>query len=386
MKNGFLINRKILRAILFIVVGLLALWAFVLRPVAPRSGPTPLLLNDAWGVSPAAKEGFNDAALTDAVEPVLKDALNVHSILIARHGNIVAEYYQGGYDRSVYSLLSMRHSFDVNQLNDVRSVGKSITGLLYGIALQQGLVPPPDTLVFAQYPALNDIATPEKKTIRIKHLLSMSSGLNWQEGGTGLNDELRMYWKNDLVRHVLSHDLIHTPGSTYHYNGGGTAILADLIARGAQMSFKDYARKNLFAPLGINDWEWVADLHGRAMPFNGLRMRPRDLLKIGQLILNHGRWQGRQVVPEAWLATSFEPRFATGESSFQYGYQWRTDKINWQGNKLSWYGAFGNGGQRLFIVPELDLIVVTNAGAYDELATAIRVNQLLQNIVASIEN
>lgn len=384
-------NVKGLRRLSYVGLTLFAvwlLWPCALRPISPRTGPAPQQLADGWQISLSNQSGFDDVKLHTTIESVLNKPLNLHSIVIERHGQLVAEYYQGGYDRSVYGLISARHSFDAQQLHDVRSVGKSVTSLLYGIALQQGLVPDPQAFVFEQYPALQPLALvePAKKAIRIEHLLNMSSGLDWREGEPGLNNELRLFWKQDIAAYVLGRPLIDKPGSTYRYNGGGTAILADLIVHGSHQTFKEFARHNLFEPLGIVDWDWVEDLHDRAMPFNGLRLRPRDLLKIGRLILNHGRWNGLQIVSEAWLASSFIPRFSTGESNFQYGYQWRIGFVQWHDKKMVWYAGFGNGGQRLFVVPELDLAIVINAGAYDQLPTAIEVNRLLQKVVETIKD
>ena len=379
-------NFRNLRRLIYASLLLWALWACWLSPISPRIGPAPQQLADGWKISSSSQSGFDEIKLHAAIESVLNKPLNLHSIVLERHGQLVAEYYQGGVDRSVYGLFSIRHSFDAQQLHDVRSVGKSVTSLLYGIALQQGSVPNPQAYVFDQYPELQSLvqATPAKKAMQIEHLLSMSSGLDWQEGEPGLNNELRLFWKQDIAAYVLGRPLIDKPGSTYRYNGGCTAILADLIVRGSHQTFKEFARRNLFEPLGIVEWDWVEDTHGRAMPFNGLRLLPRDLLKIGRLILNHGRWNGKQIVSEAWLASSFIPRFATGESNFQYGYQWRIGSVQWHDKQIAWYAGFGNGGQRLFIVPELDLTMVTNAGAYDQMPTAIQVNRLLQKVVETI--
>ncbi|UGB44597.1 hypothetical protein LQ772_11420 [Frateuria edaphi] len=117
---------------------------------------------------------------------------------------------------------------------------------------------------------------------------------------------------------------------------------------------------------------------------DGLRMRPRDLLKIGRLVLDHGQWHGRQLVPAAWIERSLRPQLATGVSDFRYGAQWWAGTVQWHGRPIAWHAAFGNGGQRLFVVPQLDLSIVTTAGAYDELPTAIAVNRLVQGVVASV--
>ena len=379
-------NFLIVRRLVMLILAMALLWTFVLRPISPRTGPVPIALNDGWHISTPSKEGFDDLALQKTIGALLDAPLNVHSVLVERHGHLVAEYYQGGKDRSVYAVFSTRQSFSPADQHDVRSIGKSVNSLLYGIALQQGKVPIPSASVLDSYPELKDIATEEKKRIRVEDLLNMANGLQWHEGDVGINDELRLFWKKDIARYVLSHDVEHAPNTAFNYNGGGTAILADLIARCTQEPLDGFARKNLFEPLGIKNWHWVSDIHGRPMAFNGLRMQPRDLLKIGRLVANRGRWQGKQLVPEAWITASMNPRFTTEVRNYRYAYQWWIGEVNWHGRKLTWHGAFGNGGQRLYIVPELDLVIVTTAGAYDELPTAIRVNDLIQEIVTSVKN
>ena len=372
---------KKIRRFLWLVIAMTLLWVYVLRPVSPRTGPMPAALNDGWSIDQDAEKDFDTGALHKAIEASLDGPFNIHSVIVERHGRLVAEYYQGGSDRSVYALVSARHNFSPTEIHDVRSIGKSVTSLLFGIAQQQGAIGPTSTPVFDFYPELKDIAIPEKKRITLEDLLNMSNGLDWHEGEGTFNDELKLMWKSDIPRYVLGHDLVKTPGTAFNYNGGGTALLADIITRTTHQKFDDYARDNLFAPLGITDWEWVNDIHGRPLSFSGLRMRPRDLAKIGRLVLNKGRWNNKQIVPEAWIETSLTPKFVTGVSNFTYGHQWWAGSVEWQGKEIPWHAGFGNGGQRLFIVPELDLVVVTTAGAYDEDATAIRVNRLLREIV-----
>jgi CubicO group peptidase (beta-lactamase class C family) len=378
-------HRKWLRRAIAVALLLAAAWVCFLRPVSARSGPEPAVIGDGWTIATPAAQGIDAAALDNTVAALLDAPLNVHAVLVERHGALVAEYYQGGKDRSVYALVSTRTSFGPGVKQDIRSIGKSVTGLLYGIALQEGKVPPVSTPVLDAYPALADLATPARRRITVNDLLNMASGLAWHEGGSGINDELRLFWKRDIAKYVLGHDVAAAPNTVFNYNGGGTAILADLIQRGTGQTLDAYARERLFAPLGIGDWEWVSDLHGRPMAFNGLRMRPRDLLKIGRLVLDQGRWQGKQVVPAAWIAASTTPVFATEVRDFRYGHQWWAGTVRWHGRSIDWHGGLGNGGQRLYVLPELDLAIVTTAGAYDEDPTAIRVNDLVQQIVDCVE-
>jgi CubicO group peptidase (beta-lactamase class C family) len=258
--------------------------------------------------------------------------------------------------------------------------------LLYGIALADGKVPAPDRPVSAALSSLRGMAAENARRIRVRDLLDMDSGLAWREGTPGINDEMRMFWVRDLSAHVLGRPLAAESGTRFNYNSGGTALLAQIIAKGERMPLDQFAEQRLFRPLGIRTAEWVADIHGRPMPFNGLRLRPRDLLKIGRLVLNHGQWHGAQLVPAQWVAASWTPGLATGVVDFRYHHQWWSGTVAWHGRSLAWHAAFGNGGQRLFVVPDLDLAMVTNAGAYDEEATAIAVNRLLQEVVATIRS
>ncbi|MBS0225977.1 MAG: serine hydrolase [Proteobacteria bacterium] len=369
---------------LVLAVSAAVAWVCFLRPVSPRTGPAPAAIGDGWTIATPAGEGIDAAALDRKITALLNAPLNVHGVVVERHGHLVAEYYQGGKDRSVYALFSIRRNFGPQTRQDIRSIGKSVTSLLYGIALRDGKVPAPSTAVLDAYPQLADIATTDKRRITIADLLNMASGLSWKEGSGGLNDELRLFWRKDIPRYVLGHDLATEPNTHFNYNGGGTAILADLISRGTGQPLDAYARNHLFAPMGIQDWSWVNDIHGRPMAFNGLRMRPRDLLKIGRLVLDGGRWNGRQLVPADWIAQSMAAVFATDVRDFRYGHQWWAGTVRWQGQTLDWHGGLGNGGQRLYIIPRLDMAIVTTAGAYDEDATAIRVNDLVQQIVDSV--
>jgi CubicO group peptidase (beta-lactamase class C family) len=212
----------------------------------------------------------------------------------------------------------------------------------------------------------------------------MSSGLEWQEGGSGRDDEHRLFWTWSPDRYVFSRPVAAPPGSRWNYNSGGVAVLADLLTRTTQRPLKEFVRESLFEPLGIRDWEWTADLHGRPMAFTGLRMRPRDMAKLGRLVLDHGRWRGKQIVPAEWISESLQPRIRTGIADFDYGYLWWLGPVDWQGRKLRWAAAFGNGGQRIIVVPELDLTVVITAGAYGDPQAAPRVHAFFKDIVSTV--
>ncbi|AVR96246.1 serine hydrolase domain-containing protein [Pseudoduganella armeniaca] len=345
---------------------------------APQGGcPAP---------SVAHQQGFDAAALCAVVRAFDASALNYHSLLVERHGVQVAEAYRAGRDRSIYSLFARTVDFGPQVSHDMRSISKSVTSLLWGIAAGQGLMPSVDTPVTAVLPELADPARPELNSITIEHLLNMSSGLAWNEPGVynRFNDEFGLYWRGAPAGHVLGKPVVTAPGTRFNYNGGGTAILAQILEQRTGMALPDYAQRYLFGPLGITAWSWQRDLRGRALAFAGLRLRPRDLQKLGRLMLQQGRWEERQVVPAAWVAASLQPRLATGDG-LQYGYQWWMGSTQALGLPQRWVAGFGNGGQRLFIVPGLDMTVVVTAGEYDKPELGPTYTRLLDSVAAAVE-
>src|SRR5262249_10924981 len=244
----------------------------------------------------------------------------------------------------------------------------SIVGLLFGIVRQQRAIDlGASPLGF--YPEYAHLHSPERDAITLEHLLTMSSGLDWHETvtsyGTLANDETRLYWDWAPYRYVLSPPILAPPGPRFNESGGRTAGRADVIVRATKAPLRDFARTELFEPLGIRGWHWAGDLYGQPLAFAGLRLRPRDVAKIGRLVLAHGRWQGRQLVPAEWVSESLRPHIAT-DNGLHYGYQWWIGGVDWKGQPLTWGAGVGNGGQRLFVVPALDLTVVVTAGVYND--------------------
>lgn len=347
---------------------------------------TPVLLGDGWESATPSESGFDSARLNALVSALMAGGANIHSVIVERHGRLVLERYQKGRDRTNYSLLAHERAFGPTVRQDVRSVGKSIISLLLGIARQQGRIGSLATPVLDYFPEFPDLVTPARKAITLEHLLTMSSGLQWHQEGGVLDDEHRLAWTGLPCRFVLGRPVVAMPGSRFQYSSGSNTVLAEILTRAAGMSWKDFARKELFGPLGIIDWEWVADLRGRPMSYSGLRMRPRDMAKLGLLVVNHGQWQGRQLVPADWIDASLRTREATGINGMGYGYQWWTGTVDWRGKTLPWGAAFGNGGQRIFVLPALDLSVVVTAGAYGDLRVAGRVNAFFSDLVGTIQN
>ncbi|OWU86800.1 hypothetical protein ATO6_05830 [Oceanicola sp. 22II-s10i] len=283
----------------------------------------------------------------------------LHALHVTQHGEVIADVYFDGVDEHWGTPLGHR-TFGPDELHDLRSVTKSVVGLLYGIALDEGVVPPPEAPLYAQFPEYPDFADdPAYAPIRIEHALTMSLGTEWREDlpyTDPENSEIAMERAADRYAYVLSRPVVRPPGEVWTYNGGATALLARLIEKGSGQTIEAFAAERLFAPLGITEWDWAAGADGVPAAASGLRLTARDLAKIGQLVLDGGSHDGRQILPAAWLDASFAPKLSLGELS--YGYQWYLAPY--------FVAGFGNGGQRLSVNRSAGLVLVLYAGRYND--------------------
>jgi CubicO group peptidase (beta-lactamase class C family) len=329
----------------------------------------PVSLADGWPVSSPESAGLN-GELIRGIGPHFEswgDA-NAHAILIARNGTLVYEHYFTGEDQAWGKALG-RVTYDATKRHDLRSITKSVTSLLIGIAVDRGWIRDLDASIFSFFPEHADLRTVEKDAITVRHLLTMSAGFAWNEDlpyQNPQNSERLMTDAPDRCRYVLEQPLVRPPGRVYNYNGGTTALLATILGKTAAQPIDLVAQRELFDPLGISDVEWIRYADGTPIAASGLRMRPRDLLKLGQIVLDGGAWQGRRIVSGSWIADSTAPH-VNGEGLFFYGYQWWLGRSLVNREEVKWVSGVGYGGQRLYIVPSRGLVVLTMAGLYDSM-------------------
>jgi CubicO group peptidase (beta-lactamase class C family) len=325
----------------------------------------------------------SDAGFTSEPEAMLERAVaeervwNLHAVVVVRNGRLVLERYFEGDDFARGRPLG-RIPFGAETLHDLRSVSKSIVGLLYGIALAHHKVPPPEAPLLACFPEYTDLAMdPARDRWTVHHALTMTMGTDWDELSVPYSDptnsEIAMDMAPDRYHFVLSAPVVMEPGKRWIYNGGATALLARIIAQGTGKSLQVFAREALFDPLGIGATEWFNDDMGEAIAASGLRMTPCDLARIGVMMLNSGAWCNRRVKPAQWIGRSTSAAADVDEIR-QYGYHWYLGKfaftvatgLRWNRSRIErFWSAIGNGGQRLFVFPGLDLVVVITAGNYD---------------------
>lgn len=305
------------------------------------------------------------------------DLPNVHSLLVQQDGRpVVAWYFKGRDERG--GLLLGEVAFNAETLHDARSMTKSVISILLGIAVAEGAVKSLDEPVLDYFPEYADLRTPERMKIRLRDLIVMGSGIDWDEDSYPYTDprnsETAMGRAPDGLRYVLSRKIVAEPGTRFQYSGGDAALVGAVVAQGTRTPLDVYAAKKLFHPLGIDRYEWLKDSSGVPIA-SGLRLRPRDMLKIGQMMLDGGRIGGRQVAPAGWIAAAGSKEVAVNSDprcGMGYGYFWWVSQGCITEPRTPWIAAIGNGGQRLWVVPSRRLVVVVTQGLYNDAAATDR--------------
>jgi CubicO group peptidase (beta-lactamase class C family) len=274
-------------------------------------------------------------------------------------------------------------------LHDARSVTKSVVALVLGAAIDRGLLKLPnglDTPVFDLLPEYVDLRTDEKQRITVRHLLTMSAGLQWDEDipyGDARNSETQMDRAADPARFVLSQPTVTPPGEVYNYSGGSAVLVEAILKHATERSLDALANELLFAPLGITEVDWIRyPATGEPISASGLRLLPRDFAKIGQLVLTDGMWNSKQIVPSEFLVQATSPQI-NGQGIYFYGYQFWLGRSFVRGDEIDWAAAVGLGGQRIYIIPTLDLVVIVNAGLYHSPRQAWVPLALLNGVLAA---
>lgn len=292
----------------------------------------------SWAISTPEEQGVDSAGLARLIETV--GTRRQDSLMIVRHGRIVAEAYYAPYVGGVS--------------HDLRSVTKSVTGTLIAIALRDGFLdnadhPVVDYFSDRQISNLDD----NKKAMTIQSLLDMTSGIKWVEGAyTPEEPLLRMYASPDPTAFVLNQPMSGAPGSRFYYNSGNPYVLSALITKRTGRSALDFAKQELFEPLGITSAKWGrVDAQGVTDGESGLWLSPHDMARIGYLYLRNGMWDGKQIIPASWVDRAGEGKVKATDG-FQYANQW------WSLPGKGAYMARGRHSQMILVLPKLDVVAV----------------------------
>lgn len=283
---------------------------------------------------------------------------DVYSVLLYQHGKLVLEEYFYGYTQA--------------RTQQLRSATKSVVSTLAGIAIDKGAI---TSVAEPVTPHLSYLAysnpDPRKAHIRLSDFLSMSSGLDCNDhSDTSPGRETVIDEQPDWVKSTLDLPMIHDPGSAGFYCSGGVAVVGRVVENATHAYLPDYAQANLFGPLGIqrNDWKWNYNLTNADNEYSQIHLRPRDMLKLGILFAQGGNWAGRQVISESWVKASTTKQSIVDDTN--YGYFWW---LPWLAvdtpsgmQRVYLTAAQGNGGQKIYVVPQYDLVAVFTGGAYNQ--------------------
>jgi CubicO group peptidase (beta-lactamase class C family) len=271
-------------------------------------------------------------------------ANEVIAALIVRRGFVVYEWYKAGKG--------------ADTLFNIYSCSKSVTSALVGIAIDRGLWKGVDRPVSEFFPDIAKTVDRSRKSgLTLRHLLAMSSGLDWPEWGTWNYYFQPMIESPNWVEYVLARPMAVDPGSIFNYNTGGSQVLSAVVSLATGVPAADFARHELFDRIGIGQVEWPADPNGVSTGGYGIRMSARDAARFAYLYLNNGVWDGRQVVSRAWVGESTRQQ-SEGHPWFgRYGLHWWLRPVA-DSRAASTFFAMGYGGQYLFVVPALDLVAV----------------------------
>jgi CubicO group peptidase (beta-lactamase class C family) len=296
---------------------------------------------EGWQTSTPEEQGMDSGLLQEMQETIRRQRLGLHSLLVIRNGKIVSETYYAGYKAET------RH--------ELYSVTKSFIGTLVGIALEQGLIESLDTPVVDLFPGVSFAnPDPRKQAMTVEDLLTMRSGLDWEEGEAAY---LELSNSPDWAIFMLDLPMESAPGKEFVYCSGCSHVLSSILYWVTWQNVRKFADQILMKPLGITGYDWETDNQGVHLGGWGMQLTPRDMAKLGYLYLHEGVWDGKQLVPADWIAESVKARVDT-RGGTGYGYQWWVFP-EFPGTANGAYSALGHAGQAIFVIPELQIVVVT---------------------------
>jgi len=311
-------------------------------PFKFESAIVPEQLNDGWQVASPEDVNINQQALDKIYAAFISEDqyFNAKSLLVVKNGKLVFETY-------------CRSPRDRDRFGHVQSVTKSITSLIFGIVKSEGYIDSLDETLYSIIPDKfpSDVT---KQSITLRHLLTMTSGLSFDNNVFSV--EIYADKPSDPIKYILKKPLYANPGEQFYYRDCDPQLISYAIQRLTGKTEQQWAKERLFESLEIRDYYWDSDHKGTTMGAHGLHLKPRDMAKIGQLVLDHGRWNGSQIVDSTWIAVAtqkqIETLFQTKPYVYDYGFYW------WIVPRWQAFTTWGHGGNFIFVVPEKEMVVV----------------------------
>ena len=347
----------------------------------PYEYQQPKFIDDGLTTGSLGDVGLDTILISNGVEKIRRGKFNeIHALLIYINNKLVLEEY---FDGHTYQWNRPNHHGELIQWDRdiphaIMSNTKSITSACVGIAIEKGFIDSVDQSIFDYLPSHTHLKTDDKEHITIEHLLTMTSGLEWNEWMEPYSSPENpiigiWYAETDPVSFILQGRLIQSPGTYFSYYGGSQIILGEIIKNATGMPIDSFSQKYLFDPLQIENATWSARFkNGVIEAAGGLMLKPRDMIKVGATFLNDGKWKGNQIVSSQWVDKSTHPYKNNlgiripGESSGKkgYSYSWWINELDFNGQNISAFHAEGWGGQKIIVIPKLDAVVVFTGGDY----------------------
>ena len=313
----------------------------------------PKKLDDGWTTNTLSSQNVDSILVYKFFNQLKQHKHKLHSVLLVKNNQLILEEYF--------------YKQTVNTPHDLRSTTKSIRSLLLGIAIDKGFIKsihdPISKYLKNNLPQKN--IDPRKEKITIENLLTMSSGLDcndWDKKSKGQED--KVYRKKDWLQYTLNLPMVNAPGEVANYCSMGAILIAEIIAQASGLPINEFANKYLFKPLAIYNLYWGHTSSKEVISSaKRLYMIPRDLAKIGQLLINKGYFNGKQVVSEKWIKTSTTPK--TKITGIDYGYFWWNIPFKVNEKTIISKTATGNGGQYIMVIPEMNIVAIFTGSAYN---------------------
>jgi CubicO group peptidase (beta-lactamase class C family) len=315
-----------------------------------------------WKEATPESQGFNSDKLANTLNAIKNKGINIHSLMIVRNGSVILDSYFYPYDGLNY--------------HDVASVTKSIMTTLIGIAADQGKLSLDDPILsFFPERKISNIDT-MKKQVTVRHLVSNSSGFRFNEKDDDATIR-GMTGTDDWIQAALNPPVTHKPGTHFAYYSPGMHLLSAILQKATGMTALEFAKANLFIPLGIKEVYWPSDPQGYTIGYGDLCLFPADMAKIGFLFLNQGKWEGKQIVSSKWVTEATKKHFDTGLNyEDDYGYGWW---ISSPYKKFPFYRAYGRKEQIIMVVPSINTLIITTGADFD-------INKIVKYVFSSIED
>ena len=328
----------------------------IIIPETPYQYQQPQSFDDGWTVADANQMGIDTKPIEMMMDDISKgEYTGIDSVLIVKSGSLIHEAYFNNFDR--------------NQRHDLRSATKSITSILVGLAIQHQFIQSVDDKVYPFFSEYDDFERwdERKRDISVKHLLTMSPGWDCNDmRSSSAGNEERMYNRSDWIKFILDLPVENNPGNTYGYCTGGVVTLGGILHQSTGIKADEFAAQYLFEPLGITDYNWEYTPAGQVDTGGHIHFKPRDMAKIGQLMLNGGTWNDNTILNGNWVEESTGFHVST-ERGQEYGYLWWKGIFSVNEQQFATYYASGNGGQFIFVVPSIETVVVFTGSNYNSM-------------------